>query len=140
MEDKTFVSLRTTLLAIVAILLMLLAVVGFIAVFVVNSDSGQYKTASQSAQTSMNIYKIESKAPVTANPTTINYPAPQITKIQEESTRLNVNTRINVHVSGYASYPRYYPRYPRYNYYNYYYYPVRYASPNYLVHWGSYQY
>ncbi|MEK6903466.1 MAG: hypothetical protein AABW64_02355 [Nanoarchaeota archaeon] len=140
MNEDAFKLLRTTLLAIVAILLVLLAVVGFIAVFMVNSGDSQYKTAGQSAQTAMNIYKIEDKTPNVASPTVINYQAPQVTKIQEESTRLNVNTRINVHVSGYTPYPRYYQRYPRYYNYNYHYYPVRYASPNYLVHWGSYQY
>jgi hypothetical protein len=140
MEDKTFNLLKNTLIGIVAILLVLLAVVGFIAIFMVNSGDSQYKTAGQSAQTSMNIYKIEDKTPDVASPTVINYQTPQVTKIQEESTRLNVNTRINVHVSGYTPYPRHYQRYPRYYNYNYHYYPVRYASPNYLVHWGSYQY
>ena len=125
MEDDTFKFFKTTLVAIIGILLILLAVVGIIAVFIGNSDYGSQQTTYP--QTTTNIYRAEEKQESQqGQPTNYQQPLPNQANNypQQDQKNINIQTTVNVRTSGYS----YYPRYSRY-YYRPYSYRSRYSYP-----------
>ena len=162
MDDEAFKFIKTTMLAIVAILLLMLVAVGTMAIFSMGGSDAPSKSSN-----SMTVYKtLEAKEsttqPVQATP---KYQPPvqneksyEIKKYPQQNTatgrlsqNVNVQTTVHVRTSGSNYYPRYYGRHTssyrthRYNTPYPYGFQQRYRSYGtpyygYGVHRGTYSY
>ncbi len=146
MDDSAFRFFKNALLWIIGILLIILAVTGLFTAFSVSANANDYKATTP--QSTVNIYKFEETKEVVSPKYGL-----------DEGSKLNVDTRVNVHVNTNAYYPRsryrhhdkyHYKQYPRTHYRHYTPHPYgfksnhHYSRPRYYdynrhtISWGRY--